>query len=212
MFGFCVPLATTGQCSGAGSIQLLPSGAGCQQSFGSLSNQSATLLGADPAQGVVLTYAGGAPCSNGAPSYTTLQLVCNATAVGRADVSAFSVLNGGCQLDYTLQSAAGCPYASVRTVAPLGAGWIAFIVLLVSATLYCVAGVAYKRYRYGSSGVEALPNVDFWRRVYAVPARLVRGAGARGRGVDDGLDDYASMAAQDDWILPPPDDAPPPRV
>ena len=162
---------------------------------------TAALLSSDATRGLVLTYSAGSTCSLGSSAYSTLNLICNPNLVGAAsNVTAFFVGDSGCQLNFAIETSAACPYVSVRTISPLGTGWIVFISLLVSATLYCTLGAAYKRYYYGSSGVEALPNVDLWRKLYALPARVIR----RARGGPDDADDYASMAAHDDEFLTPP--------
>jgi hypothetical protein len=193
-FSLCQPIADafcTPSTLPRTSAMLMAVGGGCQQSYGSAANSSVRLLATDPSKGLTITYLSGAACSSGVgASYTTLDLSCAAGVPGVA-VSSIDLQSGGCHLVISANSSAACPYPKARVVTPLGAGWIAFIVLLALTTLYCVGGVAYKRWRYGSSGVEALPNVDTWRRLHrATVGRLTRG-GAGSKALP--ADEYVNM-------------------
>ena len=45
----------------------------------------------------------------------------------------------------------------------LSAGWVFIILLSILVCLYCSCGMGYKYKMIGVTGVEAIPNVDFWR-------------------------------------------------
>jgi len=45
----------------------------------------------------------------------------------------------------------------------LSLGWILIITLVVLIVVYLVAGIAYNRFKLEKSGVELVPNVEFWK-------------------------------------------------
>lgn len=45
----------------------------------------------------------------------------------------------------------------------ISGGWV-FIILLLGGTLcYCIAGIVFKTQKYGVTGAEAIPNIEFWQ-------------------------------------------------
>jgi hypothetical protein len=176
-----------------GSMALKSIVGGCLQSYGLATNASATLLASDPTQGVTVTYAGGPQCSDLSTAYTVINLVCDRTTP--ATVVGARVLQQDCAIEVNLRSAAACPYAKARVVTPLGGGYIALIVIVSALSLYCVAGVGWKRYRSGASGIEAVPHIDSLRKAYAAAARLV--GRVTGRGGAGGGDGYYVAAGGD---------------
>jgi len=48
---------------------------------------------------------------------------------------------------------------------PMSFGWVFIIFLAVSCVMYCLAGIAYKMYKFGVRGIEAVPHIDFWREL-----------------------------------------------
>lgn len=189
-FGFCGNLngalcGPVGAQYPAGSMALKPVVGGCLQSFGLATNASAKLLASDPNQGVTVTYAGGPPCSDLSTAYTVINLVCDRSTP--VTVVNARVLQQDCAIEVNVRSAAACPYPKARVVTPLGGGYIALIVIVSALSLYCVAGVGWKRYRSGASGIEAVPHIDTLRRVYAAAGRAVgRVTGRGGAGAGDG--------------------------
>ena len=70
---------------------------------------------------------------------------------------------------------------------PIGisGGWVFIIILFVSTILYFLAGTVYKAKVKGAAGVEAVPNIDFWRDLPSLVkdgvsfcVGLVRGGGS----------------------------------
>jgi hypothetical protein len=98
-----------------------------------------------------------------------------------------------CQLVYSMRSPYACPYAKSVEVTPLSPGWIVFIILVVAVAGYLIAGSAYKRYKYGSSGLEAIPNIDIWRRIASFFTCRSRSAGAAA-----GTDVYTDLKTTDE--------------
>lgn len=45
----------------------------------------------------------------------------------------------------------------------LSAGWVFILLLSIVLCLYCSCGMGYKYKMIGVTGIEAIPNVDFWR-------------------------------------------------
>jgi len=41
------------------------------------------------------------------------------------------------------------------------------ILIILLTFAYCAGGSLYKRHKYGSSGIESIPHIDFLRVVYA---------------------------------------------
>lgn len=184
-FSFCGNL-TNMQCppdgSGSVSAQLAPDNS-CLVSYGQLADPVASVYSSSQGNGLVLTYSGGAACSGyGTQPSTTHTLLC---ASGPTRIAAQSIPQPGCALTYTIYTPAACASKRTRTLSPLGAGWVAFSVILAVLLLYCVGGSAYKRYKFGASGLEAVPHIDTWR---AIAARVAAACscctdGVLGRGV-----------------------------
>lgn len=201
-FSFCNNIAQT-YCNVAGgrvataAMALRPTG-GCQQSFGAVSNTTAKLLPTDLGAGVSVTYSGGPLCPDLSPSFSTFNLQCDPT-VATVNVTSLVVIKQNCALEFYAVSAAACPYPKTRVVTPLGAGYIAAIVLVASLSLYCAVGAGVKRYRMGTSGIESVPHIDTLRALYAGAGRVVlrlRGGAAAG-GAAAG--DYQSAPGDEEW-------------
>ena len=152
-------------------------------SFGQATSVQARLL---PANGIELTYTDPtSPCASASykPSYTVMSIFCDPNA-GAEDVVLTSQ-TADCGLLYTIrtrvcpvvppQGGGGVVAGATGGGRGLGAGWIVFIVVFVSAAVYLLAGIAYNRIKHGARGIEAIPHIAFWRAVYA---RLTCGNGA----------------------------------
>jgi hypothetical protein len=55
------------------------------------------------------------------------------------------------------------PPLIIHTPDEISAGWIFIIVLLLGGFFYLVVGTLYKTMNRGLSGVESIPNIDFWQ-------------------------------------------------
>jgi hypothetical protein len=162
---------------------------GCLQNLGTLPSVAASALNGDPTQGIVLTTSGTQPCGGSGPlPQTTFTMRCDPTVTTlRVDNGAYG--QATCSLQLFLSSAAACPYEKRRVVQPLGAGWLVFITLAVSAVVYLGGGMAYKRWRYGATGAEAVPNIEFWRWLGRRCTGCCRGGSGGGGGGGEGAAD-----------------------
>jgi hypothetical protein len=137
----------------------------CITNYGYATPFQATFLTTDPTQGVAVTMQG-SPCDTqpGFNYSTTFNVKCDPSA-SIPTVQNFNPNSGICNIQFSLASAAACPTRLITVVPALGAGWIVVIVAVVLGATYVGGGIAYKRHKFGASGVEAIPNIDFWRWV-----------------------------------------------
>lgn len=152
------------------AVRILPP-SGAVMSYGSAANVQARLL---PSNGISVTYTDPATqcyAASGKPSYTTFSIFCDPQA-GDKDVTV-APPTPDCGLQITIRTRT-CPTTttagearSSRPVRGLGVGWIVLIFLVIGVTFYVVAGCAYNRFKRGARGIEAMPHIAFWRRVYA---------------------------------------------
>jgi len=116
---------------------------------------------ANPTAGVVLTVSGGPQCTGSSRQvvnrFTRVEVTCDEDARNPTNKQVSTV---ECGVTWKFNSYAGCPsyYSS-----GLSGGWVFIILLLVASAVYCGGGAAYKKATLGTSGVESVPNVDFWR-------------------------------------------------
>lgn len=115
----------------------------------------------NPSTGIQVSYKGGICQASPGQNFTVqYQFKC-------ATTNAYQVTVSTCFLGLQLDSAAACgvalPNPSSGGTAPLSAGWVFVILVFVAGIVYVGAGMAYKRVTVGASGIEAVPNVDFWR-------------------------------------------------
>ena len=74
---------------------------------------------------------------------------------------------------FQIDAVAGCPlgYCSGRSSGGgdnddddgISGGWIFIIILLCLSVIYFGGGMAYKVFAKGARGIEACPNIGFWR-------------------------------------------------
>jgi hypothetical protein len=73
---------------------------------------------------------------------------------------------------FEINSVAGCPLGFCSTSSGGGhnddddgisGGWIFIIILLCLSVIYFGGGMAYKVFAKGARGIEACPNIGFWR-------------------------------------------------
>jgi hypothetical protein len=167
-FALCADVAGTTCGGGAPSSSFaFSANIPCFKSYGRAMNATWRPLGEDPAAGIALTYGGGPVCGQfGAPTYTTWQLACDKTVpAGSLAGLALDKSVDGCSLTYSARTASACGSPHVTVLSSLGAGWIGLLSALGAAGVYLGAGVAYNRRVHGASGIEAIPNIDTWRKV-----------------------------------------------
>jgi hypothetical protein len=68
----------------------------------------------------------------------------------------------------------GCPSKVDPLIhdSPMSVGWILIIVLAVGTTFYCCVGTIYNMSQFGTTGVDSIPNSEFWRDL---PSLVVEG-------------------------------------
>jgi len=67
---------------------------------------------------------------------------------------------------FVMEHAAGCPVDEnfiERAADGIGWGWTFIICFAVLLVVYCGCGIFYKIKKLGVTGIEAIPNVEFWR-------------------------------------------------
>jgi len=67
---------------------------------------------------------------------------------------------------FVIESSAGCPVEEnfiERAAGGLSYGWVFIICFAVLLVLYCGIGMFYKIKKLGVTGIEAIPNIEFWR-------------------------------------------------
>lgn len=149
----------------------------CAQNYGEMQSVTASFAEGGAQSGIRITYSGGQPCgpySN--PSYTQFNVLCAKDAsVNPVQYGSppFDVSGDHCGVFYTIRSPAGCPTEKIRVVPALGGGWVTLIVLTCLALAYLVGGILYKRWKFGSSGMEAVPHIDLWRTLASHAMRIL---------------------------------------
>ena len=119
---------------------------------------------------------------------------------------------------FALPHAAGCPTEDGDGGAAvdiddsggdsgMSAGWIFIIVFLCVLTVYCIAGVTYKTQKMGLTGIEAVPNIEFWRDV---PQLIQEGCTFTYETFAAVIQGHSSYSADSQWAQQPPAPAPTP--
>ena len=217
-FAFCQDMNLGIRCGLTGSFSL-QAGAQCVRNFGSSAQAVAAPLTELRTDGISLTYPGGFPCGNQySQAQTTFRIGCLAGGGGSGGgggpypgllvIDSLTVQTdpSTCGLTYELRSPAGCGVVTPAVSDPFNALAVAFAGVVGAVAFYLGAGIAYKRHTLGARGLEAVPNIDTWRRVYAACAGCsLRGAAAGGsayKGVDDGSGPAVDYALYDDDVAP----------
>lgn len=183
------------------SAQLGSGSTKCSMSYGDGSDSGtlqASLLSSDPSQGIMLTMSGGSPCDqNGRAAFTQITFNCKPTAAYSPIEYSGQPNTDSCGVYYSINTPAACPKERILTVKGIGGGWIAFLVILSLLLAYLLGGFFYKKYKFGSSGIEAIPHIDFWRATFHKIVRFVtcgRYGGAYDKAATaDGAGHYSNM-------------------
>merc|ERR1712072_1576330 len=66
---------------------------------------------------------------------------------------------------FVIASAHACPTSPPGDVLGTGLNWGWFFILMFSLAMgsYCGVGMVYKYKKLGVTGIETLPNIEFWR-------------------------------------------------
>jgi hypothetical protein len=146
------------------ALRVQPGGQDCDVGYGQLTGATLSAQG-NPDNGFILTYPNGPLCpgvSDPTPTFSLFTVNCAPGQPGR--IIALPSQNQ-CSVQFTLESEAACPTHVSSILRTLGVGWIIFLAALVLVIAYLGVGILYKRRVYGASGIEAVPNIDFWRGV-----------------------------------------------
>lgn len=157
----CVPLP--GTCNNVGDVMAAQYVNGdCFRNLGVLSSPRWSLLdSSNPSAGVVLAYSGGTECHvpETIQGSTTIKVTCDQEAIVP---TGFTYTVEQCSISIAFRSINGCPS---EYTSGLSGGWVFVVLLLVAALVYFGGGVAYKKATLGTSGLESIPNIDFWREL-----------------------------------------------
>jgi len=206
-FAFCTNLAFYGCRDGpSASFSLQPQGA-CVRSFG-VSRGAADVaapLTERRTDGISLTYGGGTTACGGQfgqGALTTLRLACAALPAPQLlVVDSLAVTENSCRLTYELRGPAGCGIVTPTVSDPVTVAALVFGGLVGALALYLVGGIAYKRRALGARGLEAVPHIDTWRRLFGGCAAACRGGGAGGSYKLAGAGGEADGAVDVDYAL-----------
>lgn len=135
-----------------------------------------------PTAGLVVSYADGDACPTATGVKRTVALSFKCMAGATTLVSA--TVDSSCHyaLMFTSSGACGTTLTPPTPSTPLGGGAIFVIVCVVVIFLYISVGVVYKTRTRGTSGMESIPNIDFWRDVGNGIRSCLRRVGGRGSG------------------------------
>jgi len=100
-------------------------------------------------------------CGGGAFRTTVVSFVC-AKDAPVVPTKPFVVVNPSesCSYSFTITTSAACKSSHKGA---LSGGTIFLIILIVVIPVYVAVGCVYKRKRQGQTGMEACPNIEFWR-------------------------------------------------
>ncbi|KAL2613330.1 hypothetical protein R1flu_025022 [Riccia fluitans] len=128
--------------------------------LGSASNHSYSLINPEkPELGVILKMVAASTrktCSLSVSVYCSMKEEELPSVVTKVTLA-------GCDYTTSIRHPAGCPV--VTSVKGGGVGWFGtlLIVLLCGLIVYFAVGIAYRMTVLGVSGLEAFPNLDFWK-------------------------------------------------
>ena len=143
---------------------------------------------ADPSLGVSVTYKGGTPCdsiSSNVARSSTFEFVCDPEGAQNVATKITLVPSTTCTKTVRIETKNAC--AVVPPVVSPGA--VAVIILLTLGVVYLFGGMLFKNKMYGTSGMESIPNIDFWR---SLPDRV------RGSHTSAGMDGHQSLMQFDE--------------
>ena len=115
-------------------------------------------------EGITQVYKGGARSNAcGKQMQMRLHFVCDGSAgVGQPNTAPdFRRLVQDCEYNFIWRTDVVC-------TAGLSTGWWFNIFVILAAVAYLGGGIAYKRKKLGVTGLESVPNIDFWRDLPAL--------------------------------------------
>lgn len=168
----CDPLVIANSCpakANAAAIVIEPvTVPACEGSVvGDVNHAQWSLLDAtDPMKGVSITYTNGDACQSAAtspPKTVTYSISCDNN--GQSSLNNVVADSSGCNYEFVFSSPSACP--SIPSPQSLGTGGVVFVLILVAIFLYIAIGIGWKKRVKGTSGMESIPHIDFWRALGA---------------------------------------------
>jgi len=113
----------------------------------------------DPKKGLSMTFMNGDQCGTNKAKAIVYFPCASQTS------TQFTVTEGGCIYNLMLPALEGCPTdkPAPEKASGLSGGWIFIIIVACCVPTYLAMGILYNTKRRGTSGVESIPNIEFWR-------------------------------------------------
>ena len=137
---------------------------GAMYSLGEYPTQAVNELSDNPSVGTLFIYSGGARCNNGPERRTNVIVRCSADVDGRIS----SVYEDNCEYFFYVDTKYACANTSPnnnensKKSGGLSAGSVLLIIFFSCASVYLVAGMVYNYKINNKTGVDMVPNVEFW--------------------------------------------------
>ncbi|KAG9395815.1 Autophagy-related protein 27 [Carpediemonas membranifera] len=105
---------------------------------------------------------------NGVRRDSTMYFVCGSTdnfvMKGMEDTGMYSIYY------FAITTPAACNASHhtniiVAVASFIGLGWVLLVLMALGVFIYLAVGMVYKRLALGATGLEIIPNIDFWSRV-----------------------------------------------
>eukprot|EP01122_Echinamoeba_exundans_P004045 TRINITY_DN14085_c0_g1_i1.p2 TRINITY_DN14085_c0_g1~~TRINITY_DN14085_c0_g1_i1.p2 ORF type:complete len:284 (-),score=41.04 TRINITY_DN14085_c0_g1_i1:191-1042(-) len=155
---------TSQQCNTVGSAGMCESWPGNGRACGGRWTGAITLAAVNEgnATGVSFLYSDGDDCPCTPPNRrTTIKIICDPTVTGApAGITGNIPDPNNLMYMITMRHANGCPSSAGATT--LSAGSILLIILVVTFSIYFFGGILFNKYKLNMTGVDVIPNKDFW--------------------------------------------------
>lgn len=119
----------------------------------------------DAAGGVAVIFGGGKDCQTSTrqsvKTSTRVEVLCDENAQDPVVQTPWVFEN--CVLTVRMTHYSGCP---ASYTGGLTAGWVVVVLMLVTTGVYLGFGIVYKKATLGTSGIESVPNIEFWRTFF----------------------------------------------
>lgn len=183
----------------AAAIELV-NGNTCISNWGIAENTTSALLTSDASQGIKIIVAAGSACPAvpGAQQYSIFNIQCDPAFPVPKVMTVVNIPQ--CGLSFTIRAAQGCGNTYTPTSEAPALGWYVAMGAFGAIAVYLIGGVAYNRWRYGSTGLESVPNMGLWRAIYAVTIDpIARRVGGHSRLQQE--EDYEYAAVEEDGTV-----------
>lgn len=172
----------------------------CVSNWGIAENTTTALLSSDASQGIKVIVAAGSACPAvpGAQQYSIFNIQCDPAFPTPKVTTMVSIPQ--CGLSFTIRAAQGCGHTYTPTTVAPALGWYVAMGAFGTIAVYLIGGISYNRWRYGSTGMESVPNISLWRALYGVTVEpIARRLGGHSRLQQE--EDYEYTAADEDGAV-----------